>query len=49
MELRFLPINVFRETPKVMFFDAGINLIKNKIQHVFDGWFDTLSIKKTNR
>jgi len=25
MELRFFPINVFRETPKVTFFDAGIN------------------------
>ena len=25
MELRFLPINVFRETPKVTFFDAGID------------------------
>jgi len=25
MELRFFPINVFRETPKVIFFDAGIN------------------------
>ena len=24
MELRFFPINVFRETPKVTFFDAGI-------------------------
>ena len=24
MELRFLPINVFRETPKVTFFDASI-------------------------
>ena len=24
MELRFLPINIFRETPKVTFFDAGI-------------------------
>ncbi|MDA9746397.1 hemagglutinin, partial [Prochlorococcus sp. AH-736-K20] len=26
MELRFFPINVFRETPKVTFFDAGINI-----------------------
>ena len=26
MELRFFPINVFRETPKVTFFDAGIAL-----------------------
>ena len=25
MELRFFPINVFRETPKVTFFDAGID------------------------
>ena len=25
MELRFCPINVFRETPKVTFFDAGID------------------------
>ncbi len=25
MELRFFPINVFRETPKVIFFDAGID------------------------
>ena len=25
MELRFFPINVFRETPKVKFFDAGID------------------------
>ena len=25
MELRFLPINVFRETPKVTFFDATID------------------------
>ena len=25
MELRFFPINIFRETPKVTFFDAGIN------------------------
>jgi len=24
MELRFFPINIFRETPKVTFFDAGI-------------------------
>ena len=22
------------------------NLIKNKIQHVFDGWFDMLSIQR---
>jgi len=26
MELRFFPINVFRETPKVTFFDAGIDI-----------------------
>ena len=26
MELRFFPINVFRETPKVTFFDAGIGI-----------------------
>ena len=25
MELRFFPINIFRETPKVTFFDAGID------------------------
>jgi len=25
MELRFYPINIFRETPKVTFFDAGID------------------------
>ena len=25
MELKFFPINVFRETPKVTFFDTGIN------------------------
>ena len=25
MELKFFPINVFRETPKVTFFDAGID------------------------
>ena len=25
MELKFFPINVFRETPKVKFFDAGID------------------------
>ena len=25
MELRFFPINVFRETPKVKFFDARID------------------------
>ena len=25
MELRFFPVNIFRETPKVTFFDAGIN------------------------
>jgi len=24
MELRFFPINIFRETPKVTFFDAGL-------------------------
>ena len=24
MELRFIPINIFRETHKVTFFDAGI-------------------------
>ena len=24
MELRFFPINVFKETPQVTFFDAGI-------------------------
>ena len=26
MELRFFPINIFRETPKVTFFDAGIEI-----------------------
>ena len=26
MELRFFPINVFRETPKVTFFDAGLDI-----------------------
>ena len=26
MELKFFPINVFRETPKVTFFDAGIDI-----------------------
>ena len=25
MKLRFFPINIFRETPKVTFFDAGID------------------------
>ena len=25
MELKFFPINIFRETPKVTFFDAGID------------------------
>ena len=25
MELRFFPINIFRETPKVTFFDAGLD------------------------
>ena len=25
MEFRFFPINIFRETPKVTFFDAGID------------------------
>jgi len=26
MELKFLPINIFRETPKVTFFDAGLEV-----------------------
>ena len=26
MELRFFPINIFKETPKVTFFDAGIDI-----------------------
>ena len=26
MELKFCPITIFRETPKVTFFDAGIKL-----------------------
>ena len=25
MELRFFPVTIFRETPKVTFFDTGIN------------------------
>ena len=25
MELRFFPVNIFRETPKVTFFDAGVD------------------------
>ena len=25
MELRFFPVTIFRETPKVRFFDTGIN------------------------
>tara|TARA_Y100001968_G_scaffold326789_1_gene370552 strand:- start:1034 stop:1177 length:144 start_codon:yes stop_codon:yes gene_type:complete len=43
MLLQFVPIRVFRETPQVLFFDAGVNVVihyKNAISPPDNGNFE---------